>query len=245
MRTDAGRAMLAILTIATGMAVACGKAAPARRSSDRGVRHRRRPEGRSRLPRTGRTDRRDSQDVEIRARVEGFLETVNFREGSFVRKGALLYQIDRKPLEALSARRARPIRRPPQARLEKAKNDVSALYAARRRSRRSASRSWTTRRPRRTRRRAQVDAAKAALDKATLDLSYTRDHGADRRARRHHAGEAGQPRRPRREHAADDDLAGQSDPLPRGVTEADYLRDRQARSDGEHRRGAERRPAST
>jgi membrane fusion protein (multidrug efflux system) len=40
------------------------------------------------------------QDVEIRARVEGFLESVNFREGSFVQKGQLLYQIDRKPLEA-------------------------------------------------------------------------------------------------------------------------------------------------
>src|SRR5262249_32703623 len=34
------------------------------------------------------------QDVDIRARVEGFLETVNFQEGTFVRKGALLYQID-------------------------------------------------------------------------------------------------------------------------------------------------------
>ena len=43
------------------------------------------------------------QDVEIRARVEGFLETMNFREGSFVRKGALLYTIDRKPLEAILA----------------------------------------------------------------------------------------------------------------------------------------------
>jgi membrane fusion protein (multidrug efflux system) len=40
------------------------------------------------------------QDVEIRARVEGFLETMNFREGSFVAKGTLLYTIDRKPLEA-------------------------------------------------------------------------------------------------------------------------------------------------
>jgi membrane fusion protein (multidrug efflux system) len=30
------------------------------------------------------------QDVDIRARVEGFLDTVNFREGSFVRKGDLL-----------------------------------------------------------------------------------------------------------------------------------------------------------
>src|SRR6187397_3217400 len=43
------------------------------------------------------------QDVDIRARVEGFLETVNFREGSFVRAGDLLYQIDRKPLEAILA----------------------------------------------------------------------------------------------------------------------------------------------
>src|SRR5262245_8880778 len=47
------------------------------------------------------------QDVDIRARVEGFLETMDFREGSFVQKGALLYQIDRKPLEAtLAAARA-------------------------------------------------------------------------------------------------------------------------------------------
>ncbi len=39
------------------------------------------------------------QDVEIRARVEGWLQTVSFREGSFVRKGQLLYQIDPKPFE--------------------------------------------------------------------------------------------------------------------------------------------------
>src|SRR5262245_32954760 len=43
------------------------------------------------------------QDIDIRARVEGFLETVNFREGSFVRKGDVLYQIDPKPLEATLA----------------------------------------------------------------------------------------------------------------------------------------------
>ena len=40
------------------------------------------------------------QDVEIRARVEGFLEKVAFTEGTLVRKGQLLYEIDRKPLEA-------------------------------------------------------------------------------------------------------------------------------------------------
>src|SRR6187401_2747409 len=43
------------------------------------------------------------QDVDIRARVEGFLDTVNFREGSFVRKGDLLYEIDPKPLQAALA----------------------------------------------------------------------------------------------------------------------------------------------
>src|SRR5262245_23499677 len=39
------------------------------------------------------------QDVEIRARVEGFLETMSFREGSFVTKGEVLYEIDRQPHE--------------------------------------------------------------------------------------------------------------------------------------------------
>ena len=36
----------------------------------------------------------------IRARVEGFLETVNFREGRFVKKGDLLYTIDPQPFQA-------------------------------------------------------------------------------------------------------------------------------------------------
>ena len=43
------------------------------------------------------------QDVDIRARVEGFLETVNFQEGAFVRQGDILYRIDRKPLESTVA----------------------------------------------------------------------------------------------------------------------------------------------
>ncbi len=41
-----------------------------------------------------------TQDVPIRARVEGFLETMNFREGSFVDKGTLLYTIDPQPFQA-------------------------------------------------------------------------------------------------------------------------------------------------
>jgi len=38
--------------------------------------------------------------VELRARVEGYLEKVNFREGSFVQKGQLLYVIEQPPYQA-------------------------------------------------------------------------------------------------------------------------------------------------
>ena len=41
-----------------------------------------------------------TQDVPIRARVEGFLESMNFLEGRFVDKGDLLYTIDPQPFQA-------------------------------------------------------------------------------------------------------------------------------------------------
>jgi len=41
-----------------------------------------------------------TQDVPIRARVEGFLESINFQEGGSVEKGALLYTIDPQPFQA-------------------------------------------------------------------------------------------------------------------------------------------------
>jgi len=48
-----------------------------------------------------------SQEVEIRARVEGFLESIEYREGALVSKGDVLFQMDRKPFEAeLAAARA-------------------------------------------------------------------------------------------------------------------------------------------
>ncbi len=40
------------------------------------------------------------QDVPIRARVEGFLETMEFQEGTFVKKGDQLYTIDPQPFQA-------------------------------------------------------------------------------------------------------------------------------------------------
>jgi membrane fusion protein (multidrug efflux system) len=41
-----------------------------------------------------------SREVEIRARVEGFLEAIEYREGSVVREGDVLFQMDRKPFVA-------------------------------------------------------------------------------------------------------------------------------------------------
>jgi membrane fusion protein (multidrug efflux system) len=40
------------------------------------------------------------QDVPIRARVEGFLESMEFQEGTFVKKGDQLYTIDPQPFQA-------------------------------------------------------------------------------------------------------------------------------------------------
>jgi membrane fusion protein (multidrug efflux system) len=115
---------------------------------------------------------RGSQDVEIRARVEGYLDRVAFTEGSYVRKGALLYQIDPQPLEAALAN-AKAQLATAQARLEKTNTDVNRLrplaeqQAVSQQELDNALSSQDAA-------RAQVDAQKAAVDKATLDLGYTR-----------------------------------------------------------------------
>lgn len=41
-----------------------------------------------------------AQDVPIRTRVEGYLESMDFEEGTFVKKGDLLYTIDAQPFQA-------------------------------------------------------------------------------------------------------------------------------------------------
>ena len=46
---------------------------------------------------------RGGEDVEVRARVVGFLQSMNYREGNPVTKGQLLFLIDPKPFEAVVA----------------------------------------------------------------------------------------------------------------------------------------------
>jgi len=112
-----------------------------------------------------------SQDVEVRARVEGFLETVAFTEGTLVRQGQLLYKIDPKPFEAAVAN-AKANLATWQARLEKSNNDVkryTPLVAQQAVSQMELDNAVSAR----DASVAQVDAAKAALDKAQIDLGYT------------------------------------------------------------------------
>jgi membrane fusion protein, multidrug efflux system len=112
-----------------------------------------------------------SQDVDVRARVEGFLDTVAFTEGSIVKKGQLLYQIDPKPFEAALAS-AKANLATAQARHDKTINDVkryTPLAAQQAVSQMELDNAVSAR----DAAKAQVDANKAAVDKAQLDLGYT------------------------------------------------------------------------
>jgi membrane fusion protein (multidrug efflux system) len=112
------------------------------------------------------------QDTDIRARVEGFLESVNFREGSFVRKGELLYTIDPKPFEATLAQAKADVATA-QARLAKATNDVDR-YTPLVAKQAVSQKELDDAKAQQDAGRSQVEAAKAAVDKATLDLGYTK-----------------------------------------------------------------------
>src|SRR4051812_44773523 len=115
---------------------------------------------------------RGGEDVEIRARVAGFLQSVNYREGTLVHKGQLLFTIDPKPFEATVARasadlaeaRARNDRaviqvnrlRPLVAKHAVSQQDLDNAVASQEAS------------------RASVAAAQAQLTSARLDLGYCR-----------------------------------------------------------------------
>jgi len=113
-----------------------------------------------------------AQDVEIRARVEGFLESVDFAEGTFVKKGVLLYTIDGRPFQAALARAAgeEAQRR---AAWEKANRDVERfgpLWEKNAISRQQYDDALAAREGA----AANLEAAKADVDSARIELGYTR-----------------------------------------------------------------------
>ncbi len=112
---------------------------------------------------------------DIRARVEGFLESVNFREGSIVRKGSPLYE--RSETARGDSGSGQGELATSQARLEKANNDV-ARYTPLVAKQAVSQQELDNARASRDAETAYVAAGKAAVEKATLDLSY-RNHLAD------------------------------------------------------------------
>ena len=69
-----------------------------------------------------------ASDVEVRARVEGWIEGLHFREGSEVQKGALLYTIDPRPLQEKVAA-AEGALASAQAQVAQARSQVSEMQA--------------------------------------------------------------------------------------------------------------------
>ncbi len=119
---------------------------------------------------TGRLEAPES--VEVRPRVSGYIDRVAFREGSLVKKGDLLFQIDPRPFEAEVKRlqaqvqqaRASQTRAANEARRGERLRQSNAISAELADARASAA----------AEAQAAVAAAQAELDNAKLNLSFTR-----------------------------------------------------------------------
>jgi len=112
------------------------------------------------------------EDVEIRARVEGYLKSVDYKEGAEVKKGQLLFTIDDAQYRTKVASARGALARA-QAAYGKADTDVKRfkpLVEQRAISQAELDNALSSQRAA----AAQVDASKADLEKADLDLSYCR-----------------------------------------------------------------------
>jgi membrane fusion protein (multidrug efflux system) len=110
------------------------------------------------------------QNVQVRARVEGFVDKMRFTEGTEVKEGDLLFQLDKKPfLEQLAAAEAQLAQA--QAALKKYEADVSRLtpLAA---SRAVPQQDLDNALASVDVGKAGVEAAKAQVESAQLDLGY-------------------------------------------------------------------------
>jgi membrane fusion protein, multidrug efflux system len=115
---------------------------------------------------------RGGEDVEVRARVAGFLQSMDYREGSRVRKGDLLFTIDPKPFQATVARARADVAE------AKARHDRTVIQVNRLRplaaqnavSKQDLDNAVATEEAS----RASVTSAEAQLTTAELDLGYCR-----------------------------------------------------------------------
>jgi RND family efflux transporter MFP subunit len=118
----------------------------------------------------GRFEATDS--VDVRPRVSGYVQRVDFRDGQIVRRGQLLFQIDPRPYQAVLDQAAGQEGRAAAA-LEDAKVELAraqALLAARATSQQEAD----TRRATELQAEADLKAARATVATARLNLGFTR-----------------------------------------------------------------------
>ena len=109
--------------------------------------------------------------VELRARIGGYLQLVNFKEGQFVKEGDLLFVIDPRPYEAALASAKAQVKEV-EARLALAKSNdarASELFAAKAISKET----YETRTSELLSAQAALLAAQANLREAELNLEYT------------------------------------------------------------------------
>jgi RND family efflux transporter MFP subunit len=110
--------------------------------------------------------------VEVRPRVSGYIASVNFKEGSEVKKGDVLFVIDPRPYQAERDRAA--------AGLAQARSQLALARSERERATKLLAQhalsqeEYDTRTAGSEQAQANVEAAKAALDSAALNLEFTR-----------------------------------------------------------------------
>jgi RND family efflux transporter MFP subunit len=110
--------------------------------------------------------------VEIRPRVSGYVSSVNFKEGSEVKKGDVLFVIDPRPYQAERDRAA--------AGLAQARSQLALARSERERAIKLLAQhalsqeEYDTRTAGSEQAQANVEAARAALDSAALNLEFTR-----------------------------------------------------------------------
>lgn len=115
---------------------------------------------------------RGNTEIEIRARVEGFIESVDYAEGSLVEKGQLLYTIDKRPFEArLAAQKASLAEA--EAQLARTHQDV-ARYEPLVAKNAIPREQYETAVALEKAAAAVVESQKAMVEQAEIDLSYTR-----------------------------------------------------------------------
>jgi RND family efflux transporter MFP subunit len=110
--------------------------------------------------------------VEVRARVSGYLVKINFRDGSMVKTGDLLFQIDPRPFQAVLDQAKGQVGQW-EAKLARAEADTTRdqrLLPQRAISQKDLDQAVSDR----GEARAAIQSARGAVDKAALDLEFTR-----------------------------------------------------------------------